>query len=64
MDKNYYLTIWQDGTWKIWRQADAGYAANDPNWCVNLPFVEIQAEIARQENPLAALLLGIELGIK
>ncbi len=30
------ITIWKDGTWLVWRNTDAEYAANDPDWLVNI----------------------------
>ena len=30
------ITVWKNGTYKIWRLSDAHYAANDPDWLVNI----------------------------
>jgi hypothetical protein len=35
------ITVWQDGTWKLWRSLDAYYAANDPYWLLNIPVEEL-----------------------
>lgn len=31
------ITVWKNGTWKIWSKGDAHYAADDTNWLVNIP---------------------------
>lgn len=31
------ITVWKDGTWKCWRNLDATYVTDDPNWLVNIP---------------------------
>ncbi len=36
MDKSKTITIWTDGTWKIWQSRDAELAANDDNWFLNI----------------------------
>ncbi len=36
MDKQI-ITVWKDGSWKIWSSLDAEYAANDVDWLVNIP---------------------------
>ncbi|MCJ7559161.1 hypothetical protein MUO79_00905 [Candidatus Bathyarchaeota archaeon] len=41
------ITVWTDGTWKIWANLDAEYAANDPNWLVNIPCKELE-ELRKQ----------------
>lgn len=30
------ITVWKDGTWILWNRTDAYYAANDPDWLVNI----------------------------
>jgi hypothetical protein len=30
------ITVWKDGSWKLWRKGDAYYAANDPDWLTNI----------------------------
>jgi hypothetical protein len=37
MTNNNMLTVWRNGAWKIWAMADGNYAANDPDWLVNIP---------------------------
>lgn len=44
MDK--IITVWKDGTYKTWREADAHYAANDENWLVNIPTAKPTGGIA------------------
>jgi len=34
--KNLMLTVWKDGTHKLWSDKDAYYAENDPNWLTNI----------------------------
>ncbi len=36
MNKSKTITIWTDGTWKIWQSRDAELAANDDNWLLNI----------------------------
>lgn len=31
------ITVWKDGTWKVWQATDAHYAENDPEWLVTIP---------------------------
>jgi len=31
------ITVWKNGTYQIWNETDAIYAANDPDWLVNIP---------------------------
>lgn len=33
---NGTITVWCDGTWKLWSAADAGYASSDPDWLLNI----------------------------
>lgn len=35
------MTIWNNGTWRLWTATDAHYAANDADWLVNIPLKEI-----------------------
>lgn len=34
------ITVWNDGTWKVWSATDAHYAENEPNWLVTIPLSE------------------------
>lgn len=31
------ITVWRDGSWKVWRSLDATYAENDPDWLLTIP---------------------------
>jgi hypothetical protein len=35
-EKSDVTTVWQDGTYKTWNARDAQYAAQDPDWLVNI----------------------------
>lgn len=37
MDDELWVTVWKDGTWKVWSQGDAWYAQNDDNWLLSVP---------------------------
>ena len=37
------ITVWRDGTWLLWRNLDAEYATDDPDWLVNIPVGQINA---------------------
>lgn len=32
MNGELFLTIWKSGDYKVWREGDALYARNDPDW--------------------------------
>ena len=51
MDK--VITVWKDGTWKLWDSLDAQYAANDKDWLVNIPISNLFFEL--QDMGLASL---------
>jgi len=36
-----FLTVWKDGRWKTWDGLSAQYAANDPDWLVNISLREL-----------------------
>ena len=36
MDTNKTITVWKDGSWKVWNSYDAELATNDPDWLVNI----------------------------
>jgi len=40
-EMNNTITVWEDGTWKLWKELDAYYARNDtkPDW-----FLEVKLE--------------------
>lgn len=35
------ITVWKDGTWKVWSVGDAEHAQNDPEWLVTIPLSEL-----------------------
>lgn len=41
-EMDFIITVWKDGTWKLWSTTDAHYACNDknPDWLVNIPINE------------------------
>ena len=45
------VTIWSDGSWKVWRQLDAAYADGDknPDFVCNISIQEIEAARAQPE---------------
>ena len=40
------ITVWSDGTWKCWRAGDAAYAADDPDWLLNIPIDAARKAVA------------------
>lgn len=38
---NRAITVWKDGTWKLWSDGDAYYAQNDSNWLATIPLKDI-----------------------
>lgn len=40
---NAYLTVWTDGTWRVWDALSAHYAASDPDWLASIPVAQIAA---------------------
>ena len=38
------VTIWSDGTWKVWGAVDAHYAKDDEGYLVTIALKEIIAE--------------------
>lgn len=34
--KSKTITVWKDGTWKLWRNRDAELAVDDPNWLLSI----------------------------
>jgi hypothetical protein len=41
------VTVWEDGTWRVWGSPDAYYARNDPGWLLEIPFSEILREVGQ-----------------
>ncbi len=35
------ITVWTDGTWKVWSSLDAYYAQEDADWLVTIPCAEL-----------------------
>jgi len=58
-----YLTVWKSGDYKVWRQGDAYYAQNDPDWfaefnltdLMKLPAAPAETSEPGDANPDAAL---------
>jgi len=42
------LTVWKDGTYKIWSAMDAHYSQSDPEYLVTIPYRIIEADVERQ----------------
>jgi len=40
-DQELVLTVWKDGTWKVWGAMDAYYSRGDPNYLVTIPLKEL-----------------------
>lgn len=38
------VTVWKDGTWKVWGAMDAFYAQTDPDYLVTIAIKEIKAD--------------------
>lgn len=38
------ITVWKDGSWKVWRAPDAYYAQDDPDHLVNIPLPQPEEE--------------------
>jgi len=45
-DDGWAVTIWKDGTWKLWSTLDAKYAEREPNWLSTLSGTIIEADRA------------------
>ena len=43
------MTIWKDGSYKIWGAVDALYAKDDPDYFVTIPFGDIMDEARKSE---------------
>lgn len=35
------VTVWKDGTWKVWGAMDAFYAQSDPDYLVTIPLKDL-----------------------
>jgi hypothetical protein len=42
------ITVWRDGTWKVWGCIDAQYAETDPDWLSTIPLSKVLTDIERQ----------------
>jgi hypothetical protein len=40
------VTVWKDGTWKVWGAMDAFYAQADPDYLVTIPAKEITPDVS------------------
>jgi hypothetical protein len=39
--KKFAVTVWKDGTYRVWGAMDAYYARNDPDWLAEFGVSEI-----------------------
>ena len=44
MEQEIVVTIWADGTWKVWGAMDAHYSKDDEGYLVTIPLKEILDE--------------------
>ena len=49
MTQEPVLTVWADGTWKVWGAMDAHYSKDDEGYLVTIPLKEILAEAAKEQ---------------
>jgi hypothetical protein len=40
----FAVTVWKDGTWKVWAKESAVYARSDSDWLCEMSLQEILAE--------------------
>lgn len=40
------VTVWKDGTWKVWGAMDAFYAQSDPDYLVTIALKDVAKEVA------------------
>lgn len=43
------ITVWKDGTWKVWGSMDAQYAETDSNYLLTIPISTVLRDI--KNNP-------------
>ena len=43
----HVVTVWKDGTYKVWGAMDAYYAQADPDFLMNVGVVDVLAEMER-----------------
>lgn len=41
-DNQLVITVWRDGTWKVWHAMDAFYAQSDPDYLVTIALRDIE----------------------
>lgn len=41
------ISVWKDGSWKLWGALDAKYAERDPNWLSTLSDQDVNAELGQ-----------------
>ena len=59
------ITVWKDGTYKVWSEGDATYAANDDNWLLNIPLSNLSTkqlveELSRREGVVEGCFVEVE----
>lgn len=42
--RKFAMTVYKDGTYKVWRDIDAAYARDDDNWLMEIPIQEVVDE--------------------
>jgi hypothetical protein len=42
------ITVWSDGTWKVWGAMDAHYAQSDPTYLLTIPIKDMLADAKMQ----------------
>ena len=43
-DNQRVITVWADGTWKVWNAMDAFYSQTDPDYLVTVSLSDIAKE--------------------
>lgn len=48
-DDYWAITVWKDGTSKVWPVADAERTRNDPNWLTEIKLSEALSDVEEQQ---------------
>lgn len=43
-DQELVVTVWKDGTWKVWGAMDAFYAQSDPDYLVTIALKDMKPD--------------------
>ena len=46
--KEFSITIWKNGTWKVWRNRDAEIAMDDKNWLSHIKLSDVFEDIKKK----------------